>query len=619
MYRRLALLAALTFLTLVAPALAQPTFTPACASNDACLGLAQPADADSVVVAWRVQTTTGQTVRLRSTQTLESGTATTATSEPIAIGASNAVQSVSERLPIAAGGELELLDATGTPAFEAVLEPDADGDGYGDTTQDACTANAADHTLPCDGTATIGSPLTLAPDPHGFSASGNALQALQLSAAGTVSTATKAGVLTNWRLRAQPGKGDTVLQLLRPNQAGTSYTVVAETEPVHATSTDVVTVADQLAVKVGDRLAVRSVLNAGNRDLGAIAPRAADELVANGPPKTVGQTWTPDSSSPAGFRLLVQADVEPDADQDGKGDVTQDRADLVLTGSAPAAVGNLEPWSQSYTVRNAGPDAALNVVLEFNGGVVPNTAPAGMTCRQTDPGRVGSAVACKLAKLASGASVSVSPAFIIATVYPPLGGTFVTQATVTATTRDLDPTNNSASLKTVVAAPSPYVPNIPPQAPFVSKPCANIIRGTRDDDVVRGTAFGDRLVGGDGDDLLKGQGADDCLEGGTGADVLDGGDGNDRLAGSSGRDRLSGGTGDDKLTGGKGNDRLTGGPGKDTISPGSGRDVVDAGGGNDTINSVDGVKETIDCGAGHDTVRADRRDRLKHCEKVTRR
>jgi hypothetical protein len=617
MPRRLVLLTATILLALAAPALAQPTFTPACASNDACLGLAQPADADSVVVAWRIQTTTAQTVRLRSTQTLESETATTATSAPIAIGTSNAVQSVSERLPIAAGGELELLDATGTPPFEAVLEPDTDGDGYGDSTQDDCTANAADHTAPCNGTATIGSPLTLAPDPHGFSPSGNAVQALQLSAAGTVSTAPKAGVLTHWRLRAEPGKGDTVLQLLRPTSgAGTSYTVVAESEPVRATSTEVISVDAQLAVKAGDRLAVRSALNAANSDLGAIAARPADELVANGPPKTKGQTWTPDTASPAAFRLLVQADIEPDVDQDGKGDVTQDSADLLLTGSSPAAVGNLEPWSMSYAVRNAGPDAALNVVLKLSGGVViPATTPAGMTCENTDP----NAFTCKIAKLASGASVSVSPAFATPAIYPPLGGTYATTATVTAATHDPDPTNNSAALKTVVAPPSRYVPYIPPTPPFVIKPCTNVVRGTRDDDVVRGTAFGDRLVGGDGDDLLKGQGADDCLEGGTGDDVLDGGDGNDRLAGSSGRDRLSGGTGNDKLTAGKGNDRLTGGPGNDTISPGSGRDVVDAGGGNDTINSVDGVKETIDCGAGKDTVRADKRDRLKHCEKVTRR
>ena len=91
-----------------------------------------------------------------------------------------------------------------------------------------------------------------------------------------------------------------------------------------------------------------------------------------------------------------------------------------------------------------------------------------------------------------------------------------------------------------------------------------------------------------------------------------------RLAGSSGRDRLIGGKGDDKLTGGKGNDRLSGGSGNDTLSPGAGHDAIDGGPGNDTINSVDGVRETVICGSGRDTVRADRVDRLRGCEKITR-
>jgi hypothetical protein len=467
-----------------------------------------------------------------------------------------------------------------------------------------------------DGTVTIGSPLTRAPDPAGFAPSGE-VQALQAPVQDSADAVPRDGVLTRWRLRSLPTAGDTVLQVLRPDDDQTVFTVVAESEPVHVASTAITAVDAQLPVKAGDRIAVRSVqAEGGASDLGAVADRVGDPIFTEQPPKTLGQTWTPPEVSVNEYELLVQAVIEPDVDQDGKGDVSQDSADLVLTGSSPAAVGNLEPWSMSYTVRNAGPDAALNVVLEISGGVVrPGTASAGMACQNTDP----NAFTCKLAKLASGASVSLSPAFATAAIYPPLGGTYTTTATVTAATHDPDLTNNSATLKTVVAPPSPYVPYIPPQQPFVIRPCTNIIRGTRDDDVVRGTVFGDRLVGGDGDDLLKGQGADDCLEGGTGNDVLDGGDGNDRLAGSAGRDRLSGGTGDDKLTAGKGNDRLTGGPGNDTLSPGSGRDVVDAGGGNDTINSVDGVKETIDCGAGRDTVRADKRDRLKHCEKVTRR
>jgi hypothetical protein len=466
---------------------------------------------------------------------------------------------------------------------------------------------------------TIGSSLSLAPDPAGFMPSGE-VQALQ-APIDSPEVVSYDGVLTRWHLRSLPTAGDTVLQVLRPDAGEegeqTTFTVVAESAPVHVTSTAITAVAAGIPVKVGDRIAARSVeAQGGASDLGAIAAHADDAILTEQPPKTLHQTWTPPTVPSGEYELLVQADLEPDVDQDGKGDYTQDSADLVLRGSAPAAVDNLEPWSMTYTVRNDGPDTAHNVGLQISGGAVPPaTLPVGMECQSTNP----NAFVCRLAGLAPGASFSLSPSFITPTIYPPPGGTFATKATVTATTSDPDTTNNAASLKTVVADPAPYAPYIPPTPPFVIKACTNIIRGTRDDDVVRGTAFGDRLVGGDGDDLLKGQGADDCLEGGTGDDVLDGGDGNDRLAGSSGRDRLSGGTGDDKLTGGKGNDRLTGGPGNDTISPGSGRDVIDAGGGNDSINSVDGVKETIDCGAGKDTIRADKRDSLKHCEKVTRR
>ena len=473
----------------------------------------------------------------------------------------------------------------------------------------------------------VGSLLTLAPDPEGFAPSGE-VQALQGPINSLGHAVLHEGVLTQWRLRSLPTAGDTVLQVLRPDDDEdddeTTFTVVAESEPVHVTSTDITDVDAQLPVKLGDRIAARSVQAVGGAsDLGAVAGRPGNPILTEQPPKTLGQTWTPPASevSVNEYELLIQADIEPDADQDGKGDITQNSADLVLTGTAPAAVGNLEPWSMTYTVRNDGPDAARSISLKVSGeGVVaPAQEPANMSCKDNYAPPTPDTFTCVIAKLAPGASASLSPAFLTPAIYPPPGGTFATQATVSALTSDPDTTNNSAALKTVVASPPPYVPNIPPQAPFAVKPCANIIRGTRDDDVLRGTTFGDRLVGGDGDDLLKGQGADDCLEGGTGTDVLDGGDGNDRLAGSSGRDRLSGGTGDDKLTAGKGNDRLTGGPGNDTISPGSGRDTVNAGGGNDTINSVDGVKETIDCGAGLDTVRADKRDRLKRCEKVTRR
>jgi hypothetical protein len=105
--------------------------------------------------------------------------------------------------------------------------------------------------------------------------------------------------------------------------------------------------------------------------------------------------------------------------------------------------------------------------------------------------------------------------------------------------------------------------------------CANRRKGTARADRLKGFAAGDRLDGLRGNDVLRGEAGDDCL------------------FGRAGRDRLKGGAGRDRLDGGAGNDVL---------------DV--RGGGRDRAN----------CGAGeHDRVRADRRDRLRRCELISKR
>ncbi|WP_272477824.1 calcium-binding protein [Baekduia alba] len=598
--RTIALAGALTTLALAA--------TPAAGARAITPG--QAADADGVVVSWKVQTATPQTVRLRTIQPTTGPTLTTAESDPVSL---SATQAIAARLPIAAGGRIELEGETGSPTVTAEVEPDTDGDAYGDTTQDACPGDYADHAAPCDATATLGSPLTLAPDGAYLAGGTLGVEALQQAAPGATAAApaTSAGVLTHWRFRAWAGfpAGDTVLQLLRPAASGDGYVVAAETATVHVTSTAVVDLPAQLAVRPGDRLAARSVPRGGDAYLGAFARRVGDAVAFTGaPPATAGQVFTPDATTPD-LRLLVQADVEPDLDGDGRGDVSQDHADVALTGSAPAAVGTQDTLSHTYTIINRGPDTAAGLRLTIRGaaGVTPDT-PAGATCAGN---RALGTATCTLAALAPDASIAVVQPIVGAAI-----GTVTTTATVTAGTGDPDTFNNSATLSTDVHG---YAPSIPAPQPFRIVVCGNVIRGTRDDDALRGTVFGDRLVGNDGDDLLKGNGGDDCLEGGSGSDVLDGGDGNDRLAGSSGADRLTGGAGADRLTGGKGNDTLSGGPGNDLLSPGDGKDAIAAGSGNDTVNAVDGVRETVDCGAGRDTVRADKRDRLAHCEKVTRR
>jgi Ca2+-binding RTX toxin-like protein len=122
--------------------------------------------------------------------------------------------------------------------------------------------------------------------------------------------------------------------------------------------------------------------------------------------------------------------------------------------------------------------------------------------------------------------------------------------------------------------------------------CANPLVGTRRSDVLNGTPAGDRIRARGGLDIVNGGGGADCLFGGAGADILSGG---------SGGDTISGGAGDDN------------------IGAGQGRDRVVAGAGNDTIDAADGRPERINCGAGRDKVGADRSDRLRGCERVTRR
>jgi Ca2+-binding RTX toxin-like protein len=148
---------------------------------------------------------------------------------------------------------------------------------------------------------------------------------------------------------------------------------------------------------------------------------------------------------------------------------------------------------------------------------------------------------------------------------------------------------------------------------------------TAGNDVLNGDAGANVLCGLGGSDVLNGMAGNDTLFGDecgvknrtvTGAaasggnDKLNGGSGNDKLYGAAGNDTLNGGAGNDKLFGGRGNDKLAGGAGKNTYSGGAG---------NDNVNARNGKKETVDCGSGKkDKATVDKRDKVKHCEKVRR-
>jgi uncharacterized repeat protein (TIGR01451 family) len=312
--------------------------------------------------------------------------------------------------------------------------------------------------------------------------------------------------------------------------------------------------------------------------------------------------------------------VEPDADADGYGDESQDAcpteaalhvapctADIALTMAGPAFAVVDRETPYDVTVVNRGPSAAADVTVTDaipTGARFVRTAGAG-TCTP------GATLRCALPAIAPGASATVTIVLAGTTE-----GASIHHA-VSVTTSSTDPTagDHGAAIDTLVTGAS-----VPPPAPTLTSPaCANPAFGGRDDDVLFGSSFGDRLFGRQGRDLLRGRAGNDCLYGGDGNDVLDGDGGNDSMWGGDGRDRLFAGSGDDRVLGGAKADELHGDTGADALAPGAGRDRVWGGPGNDAIAARDGWRDVIDCGAGLDRVTADRRDRLRRCERVSRR
>jgi hypothetical protein len=395
--------------------------------------------------------------------------------------------------------------------------------------------------------------------------------------------APSAGVLVRWSLRT-----DTSVSVEPAIFRGGS---VVNASAATITTTPVTNVAVQLSMRAGDQLGLRVPANPGTM------PRAFK-----------------------GTMPLISGVLEPDADHDNYGDESQDAcpaeaslhvapctADIALTLSGPAfgVVDRDTPYD--VTVANRGPSAAAGVTLT-------DVIPAGARLVRTEGAGTctpGTTLRCTLPAI---------PANAIGTVTVVLAGTsegasFHHAASVAATSTDPTPGDHSASVDTRVTGASVA----PPPITLTGPPCVNATYGGRDDDVLVGSTFGDRLFGRQGRDLLRGREGNDCLWGGEGADVLDGDGGDDSLWGGDGRDRLFGGTGDDRLLGGAKADELHGDAGNDQLVPGTGRDRVWGGAGNDTISARDGARDVIACGTGLDRVTADRRDRLRGCERVSRR
>jgi uncharacterized repeat protein (TIGR01451 family) len=399
----------------------------------------------------------------------------------------------------------------------------------------------------------------------------------------TSPTAPSAGVLVRWTLRT-----DTAVSVEPGIVRSGSFLSAAA--PMTAT-TPLTDLAVRQQIRAGDQLALRVPASPGTM------PRAFK-----------------------GTMPLVTGVIEPDADADGWGDESQDacpaeaslhvapcHADIAVTMTGPPFGVVDRDTSYDVTVADRGPSAAAGVTVT---DVIPSgsrfvRAEGSATCTP------GATLRCTLPPIASGAS-GVLTIVLAGTAE---GASLHHAVSVTTTSTDPTPGDHGASVDTLVTGAS----IAPPPLTLGGAPCTNPSFGGRDDDVLFGSSFGDRMYGRQGRDLLRGRAGDDCLYGGEGADVLDGDGGDDTLSGGDGRDRLFGGAGNDRVLGGAKGDEMHGDAGNDQLFPGTGRDRVWGGAGNDVISARDGSRDVIDCGAGLDRVTADRRDRLRGCERVSRR
>jgi Ca2+-binding RTX toxin-like protein len=442
----------------------------------------------------------------------------------------------------------------------------------------------------------------------------------QVSAPGSPSYVVPAGggVITSWSYDAPATADQIKFKAIRPAGAN-QFTVVGDTQAHTMTPNTVNSVPARIPVQGGDTIAINVVNNGAGcaHDSPAQPGDQIDGCVACDPAQ--GTTYTTMAIA-NNARINAAATVEPDADGDSFGDETQDQCRTDPSTQATCPVPTISGTAQAGAQLTATP-----------GGQPNNPSFQWLRCD------------------AGGANCSPIPG-ATGTSYTPTG------PDVGSTLRFRKTATNSSGSQTTESAPTS-------QVAANATPCSTPFTGTTGNDTLTGTAGGDTIFGLAGNDVLSGLAGPDCLDGssendrlsggseadrlsagsgrdrlsgdagadrlsgaagndrasgGSGNDRASGGGGRDRIAGGGGRDRLSGAAGNDRISGDAGNDRISGGGGRDRLAAGGGRNRLSGGSGNDLLNIANGRRDVANCGGGRDTVRADRRDRVRNCERVIR-
>ncbi|MBS1863745.1 MAG: hypothetical protein JSS68_18780 [Actinobacteria bacterium] len=208
--------------------------------------------------------------------------------------------------------------------LEAVLEPDEDQDGYGDDSQDLCPGSPI-ATTACSGSL-FGSDLQGERSAKPLSCS---CMYVQTSLGGASTAASSPGVIVRWRV-LNGGSGAYRIHVLTDNPGGsggafrafhvlgTSDTVNV-TAPINPVFSQIASFPTRLPIPVGGYVGLTvpgGSVPSVQSSPGGQATYARGEAPFPGVTGVVGETHN--------GMIMYDADIEPDVDGDGYGDVTQD-------------------------------------------------------------------------------------------------------------------------------------------------------------------------------------------------------------------------------------------------------------------------------------------------------
>lgn len=222
-----------------------------------------------------------------------------------------------------------------------------------------------------NGSVTLGPALPVTPpsSSYGCGSAETATFSNASLAAGTgLATSPINGVVVAWRAwveadSSQPGPS---LRILRPT-GGDTFTGAGTSAPVAPYHGSGGPFASRLPIKAGDRIGIElSCVGMSGPTVGAVE-ESADSFSYWNPGLVDGaMPGSPPFSTQPMAGVLVNAEVEPDADGDGYGDETQDYCDNDPTTQGPCRSpdslsfnGNSSP--QSVTLSNTSPNTALPV------------------------------------------------------------------------------------------------------------------------------------------------------------------------------------------------------------------------------------------------------------------